>query len=164
MKKCVQRNFENEVMFLSGEEKKGQLIISKTCLDDIGRGEKVLHNTIPLTNETSLRHASLVLRRMILDHTENSSPLPWPPTVESLEKRLASAPELLLRFFKAVLEPENTHHVTSESTARLAESFAQDLMFAISKGTFLTLKHTPVGLGLHNMVGQKLPIIILSQL
>ena len=81
MKKWVKRNFEHEVMFLSGEEKKGQLIISKTCLDDIGRGVKVLHNTVPLTNETSLRHASLVLRRMILHHTENSSPLPWPPRV-----------------------------------------------------------------------------------
>ena len=41
MKKWVKRNFEHEVMFLSGEEKKGQLIISKTCLDDICRGEKV---------------------------------------------------------------------------------------------------------------------------
>ena len=50
MKKWVKRNFENEVMFLRGEEKKGQLITSKTCLDDIGRGEKVLHNTIPLKN------------------------------------------------------------------------------------------------------------------
>ena len=37
-------------------------------------------------------------------------------------------------------------------------------MFGISRGTFLTLKHTSLGLGFHNMIGQKLPIIILSQL
>ena len=37
-------------------------------------------------------------------------------------------------------------------------------MFGISRGTFLTLKHTSRGLGFNNMVGQKLPIIILSNL
>ena len=37
-------------------------------------------------------------------------------------------------------------------------------MFGISKGMFLTLKSTFLGLGFHKMIGQKLPIIILSHL
>ena len=37
-------------------------------------------------------------------------------------------------------------------------------MFGISRGTFLTLKHSSLGLGFHNLIGQKLPIIILSHL
>ena len=49
---------------------------------------------------------------------------------------------------KIILKPDESHNVTAESTMRLAESFAQDLIFGISKGTFLTLKHTSVGLGL----------------
>ena len=163
-KKWVQRNFGKEVLFLSTEENKGQMIMSTTCLEDVSRGEKVLYNTVPLNNDTSLRHAAQVLRRIILEYTETAEPLPWPPTVESLEKRLSSSPSLLLEFFKTILEPENTHHLISEHATRLAESFAQDLMFGVSKGTFLTLKHTSVGLGLHNMIGQKLPIIILSHL
>ena len=163
MKRWIQRNFES-ILFLSGEDNTGQLIMSKECLHDISQGEKVFYNTVPLTDQTSLRHAALILRKMILEHAETSDPLPWPPTVESLEKRLATAPDLLMKFFKTILEPENSHKVTSDSTGRLVSSFAQDLMFAVSKGTFLTLKHTSVGLGLHNMVGQKLPIIILSHL
>ena len=110
----------------------------------------------------ALHHAATVLRRLILEHTENAESLLSPPTVESLKKRLASTPALLLKFFTNILTPEHTYHLISESTTRLVESFAQNLMFGISRGTFLTLKHTSLGLGFHNMIGQKLPIIILS--
>ena len=164
LKKWVERNYGKDIVFLSSEENKAQMLMSKQCLEDVSRGEKVLFNTVPLSEETSLRHAANILRRMVLQHTETAESLPWPPTVESLEKRLSSSPTLLLEFFKNILEPEDSHHLTSESATRLAESFAQDLMFGITKGTFLTLKHTALGLGLHNMVGQKLPIIILSRL
>ena len=84
--------------------------------------------------------------------------------MESLKERLKSTPKLLIEFFKLLLSPEDSHHITADSTERLAESFAQDLLFGITKGIFLTLKHTSIGLGLHNMVDQKLPILILSRL
>ena len=77
--------------------------------------------------------------------------MPWLPTVESLKARLASTPKLLLHFFKVLLT--ESHHTTSESIS---------LLFAITKGKFLTLRHTCIGLGLHNMTGKKLPIVILS--
>ena len=47
---------------------------------------------------------------------------------------------------------------------RLTDSFSQDVVHAVSKGKFLTPKHTSVGLGLHSMTGQKLPIAILARL
>ena len=37
-------------------------------------------------------------------------------------------------------------------------------MYAVSKGEFLTLKHASVGLGLHSLTGQKLPLQVLSRL
>ena len=98
------------------------------------------------------------------EHTENTESLPWPPTGKSLQKRLAFTPALLQEFFRSILASEDTYHLTAKSTKRLTEFFAQDFMFGISRGTFLTLKHTCLGLGFHNMVGQKLPIIILSHL
>ena len=73
MKRWVQRNFENRMVFLSGGGKTGQLIMSTQ------------YNTVPLSDQTSLRHAGLVLRKMINEHIENCEPLPWPPTVESLK-------------------------------------------------------------------------------
>ena len=164
LKSWVERNYGNKIVFLSTESSKGQLIMSKKCLEDVSRGEKVLYNTAPLNDDIALRHAATVLRCLILECTENTESLPWPPTVESLPKRLASTPALLLEFFRSILASEHTHHLTAESTAQLAESFAQDLMFGISRGTFLTLKQSSLGLGFHNMIGQKLPIFILSHL
>ena len=132
--KCrVERNYGNKVVFLSTESNKGQLIMSKKCLENVSRGEKVLYNTVPLNDVIALRHAAAVLRCLILEHNENAESLPWPPTVESLQKRLASTPALLLEFFRSILAPEHTHHQTAESTTRLAESLAQDSMFGISR-------------------------------
>ena len=164
MKSYLQRKYGNKIVFLSTESNKGQLVMSIKCLEDVSRGEKAVYNAVPLNDDTALCHAANVLRRMIIEYTDGAESLPWPPTVESLEKRLASTPTLLIEFFRTLLAPEHSHHVVAESTKRLAESLSQDLIFAITKGTFLTFKHTALGLGLHNMVGQKIPIVILSHL
>ena len=134
--------------------------MSKHSLVAVERGEKVVTETFPLSDDTSLNHAANVLRQIIDDYISQADDLPWPPTVESLKARLASTPKLPLHFFKVLLT--ESHHTTSESISPLAESIVQDLLFAITKGKFLTLKHTCIGLGLHNMTGKKLPIVILS--
>ena len=138
MKSYVQRKYGNKIVFLSTESNKGQLVMSMKCLEDVSRGEKAVYNAVPLNDDTALRHATNVLRRMIIEHTDGA---------ESLEKRLASTPTLLTEFFRTLLAPEDSHHVVAESTKRLAESLSQDLIFAITKGTFLTPKHTALGLG-----------------
>ena len=160
MKSWVQRNYGNYIVFLTAEVNKGQIIMSKQSLVAVERGEKVVTETFPLSDDTSLKHAANVLRQIIDDYISQADDLPWPPTVESLKTRLASTPKLLLHFFKVLLT--ESHHTISESISLLAESFVQDLLFAITKGKFLTLKHTCIGLGLHNMTGKKLPIVILS--
>ena len=72
-------------------------------------------------------------------------------------------PELLTTFFETLLSPLGAHHVTAKSTKKLAESFAKDLIFAISKGKFLTIKHTSIGLGLYSTTGMKIPLLIFSR-
>ena len=57
--------------------------MSNKSFDAVSRGEKVLFNTVPLSNDTALRHAANVLRRIILHYTEDAESLPWPPMVES---------------------------------------------------------------------------------
>ena len=63
-----------------------------------------------------------------------------------------------------MLSPASVHHGTSLTAERLIDSFSQDIMYAVSKGEFLTLKHASVGLELHNLTGQKLPLQVLSRL
>ena len=77
---------------------------------------------------------------------------------------MESMPDELTEFLRMLLSPKDSHHITSETINRHVSSFAQDLVHSISRGTFLTLKHTCVGLGLHSMTGMKIPIVILSRL
>ena len=100
MKSFIQRNYSGNVAFLSTESKKSQLVMSMSSLENVSRGKKTLFNAVPVSDKTTLRHASNVLRKMIIDSVDD---LPWPPTVESLEKRLESTPALLIQFFKMLL-------------------------------------------------------------
>ena len=63
-----------------------------------------------------------------------------------------------------MLLTSESSHKTTETSARLPESFAQDVIFAISNGKFLTLKYTALSIGLHSITGLKIPIIMLSRL
>ena len=164
MKSWLTRTYKDSVVFLQTEINKGQFVMSKDSFTSVGNGGVVTSEMFPLSDDTTIRHAANTLRAIIDKYTSGVAELPWPPTVESLKNRLMETPELLITFFETLLLSLGAHHVTAESTKRLAESFAQDLIFAISKDKFLTLKHTSVGLGLHNMTGMKIPLIILSQL
>ena len=78
MKSFIQRNYSGNVAFLSTESKKSQLVMSMSSLENISRGKKTLFNAVPVSDKTTLRHASNVLRKMIIDSVDD---LPWPPTV-----------------------------------------------------------------------------------
>ena len=55
-------------------------------------------------------------------------------------------------------------HGSSERIQRLIRSFSCDLVHGVTAGKILTLKHYLVGLGFHNMGGQKLLVQILNLL
>ena len=52
----------------------------------------------------------------------------------------------------------------TENLSRLIDSFTADLVNAVSKGKIITPKHYLVGLGIHNMTGQKTPVQIMNKL
>ena len=66
--------------------------------------------------------------------------------------------EFLLNLFHC-----NTHHVPGEEVKRYASSFAQDMVHAVSRGKFMTAKHTLIGTALHSLTGQKSPIKVLDR-
>ena len=48
-----------------------------------------------------------------------------------------------------------------ENISRFIESFCADLIHVVSKGNVMTPKHYLLGLGIHNMTGQKTPVQVL---
>ena len=51
----------------------------------------------------------------------------------------------------------------SDTVNRYIDSFCSDIMYAVSKGKFLTYKHVAMALALHSATGQKLPITLLHR-
>ena len=159
LKERLTKSFGDQIVFLQAEYHISQVVISKECLHN-----QMISGSSTRIQQSALKRAASFLQESVLSFLEEADPLPWPPTVESLVSRERQYPELLQLFFKELLSFKGSHHVTAERVDRLTDSFCQDVIHAVSKGKFLTLKHASLGLGLHSMTGQKLPITILARL
>ena len=116
------------------------------------------------SESNTIKKAAVILREAVKKTIDGSEALPWPPAIESLRKDDRNAPDILKLFYENLLSPASVHHGTSLTAEHLIDSFSQDIMYAVSKGELLTLKHASVGLGLHSITGQKLPLQVLSRL
>ena len=58
----------------------------------------------------------------------------------------------------------STHNTPGDDVCQYADSFPEDLVYAVSRGDFLTEKHVVLGTGLHSLTGQKTPIKRLGRL
>ena len=59
---------------------------------------------------------------------------------------------------------EKSQFCPNKRIDRLINSFSADLINAISKDKIVTPKHYLVGLGIHNITGQKVPVQVMSRL
>ena len=118
-----------------------------------------LSSTIEFSNEFFIQKAAKILRKTILLKIINASDLPWPPNVESLQRKSRDHPAILKQLYVNLLCDDYNHHKTSEEL-KIAWIILVDIMYAASKGKFLTFKHVARALGLHSATGQKLSITL----
>ena len=120
------------------------------------------------TKETSrcntVKRAAAILREDVTNVINEASTLPWPPTIESLKSDDRNPSGTLALFYNHLLSAANSHHAVSSTTERYVTPFSQDVMHTVLHGDFVTLKHATMGLGLHSLTGQKLPLVVLSRL
>lgn len=159
LKARLLKKYGDCLLFISTEYHTAQIVISRECLET-----QTISKSLEFSENYAVKRTASLLRDVVLKFVEKSSSLPWPPTIESLMSRERESPALLQLFVNVLLSPTDSHHAVREMTRRLKDSFSQDLIHALSKGTFVTLKHASLGLGLHSLTGQKLPLTILSRL
>ena len=87
------------------------------------------------------------------------------PTIESVTEEYGKPPASVELFLSCLLK-DNEVSIARMGTLRLGtvDSFTADFVHAISKGKVITPKHYLVGLGIHNMTGQKTPVQIMNKL
>ena len=158
LKTRLLEKYGDDPLFISHVKQSPQLVISKKCLKT-----QTMSRVLGSSKSNTLKKTTVILREAVKKTVDESEALPWPPTTESLRKDDRNAPDILKLFNENLLSPASVHHGTSLTAERLTDSFSQDIMYAVSKGEFLTLKHASVGLGLHSLTGQKLPLQVLSR-
>ena len=153
LKQKIVEAFPEKLLFLTIDGKSPQVVVSS---------EGIYSKNMMGCNEALLQEAAKYLQSEVLAY-ENSLPeLPWPPQIDTLVERSELIPSSLINFLNILLK--STNHPNSEKVSRMVTSFSQDLIHGISRGRVVTLKHFLLGLGLHNITDQKLPIQILANL
>ena len=145
--------YPEQLYFLTVDGKTPQLIVSK---------EGISSNNLMHTKECLLHNAAKALCQDILDFESSLPDLLWPPQVETLKEQMESMPKSLTDFLSTLLIYPG--HISASSTNCFIESFSQDLINGVTRGRVTVLKHFILGVGLHNITGQQLPIRILSHL
>ena len=105
-------------MFLTPSDNERQVIVSKKLLNDVSSGVKTVKRAACSSGESFIKKAASLLNQIVVvGHTSNAEPLPWPPTVESLQKPLEEMPSLLTKFFELLIQ--SCHNRDSISTCRI---------------------------------------------
>ena len=115
-----------------------------------------------------LENVARRIRNDLLNYCERIGQNSWPPTIESITEEYGSPPASVELFLTYVLKDNDvSKRQKGDNTcilSRLIESFTADLVSAVSKGKVTTPKHYLVGLGIHNLTGQRAPVEIMNKL
>ena len=109
-----------------------------------------------------IKQAADYLRNDILDYAKRIPKLTWPPNVEELNSEEQNLPECITSFISRLLTRSDQKQY--ESTSRLIQSYSSDLVYGVTRGKDTTAKHFLLGVGLHNITGQKKPVEINQRL
>ena len=153
--KRIENEFGDKIVSIAYNEP--QIVVSRSVLEDTCASNFIKKNKKFILKE-SARH----LRSDITEMISKAPELPWPPTTEALPWPDRQPPESVKEFFRSVLH--SAHHTPGDDVCQYVESFSQDLVYAVSRGDFLTEKHVILGTGLHSLKGQKTPIKLLRRL
>ena len=156
VKQMLLKEFKEELLFVTVSINEAQVVISKNVLTATTK-----NSFLRVNKKYVIKEAAEAIRDDIQSHIQSAPDLPWPPTVEALQSKERQGPESLTNFLLRVIKKSD--HNPSEDVKRYAESIAQDVVHAYTKGKFLTCKHILLGCGLHSITGMKKPIEILAK-
>ena len=153
MKSRIQLQFPEKLLFVSISKTNSEVVISKDGINS---------HTLLNSPDIIIKEAAELLRSDILDYASNMPKLDWPPYFEDLRSESTQPPLLLTLFLSQLLD--SSGHSESNTVKRLVESYSSDLIHGVTKGKVITAKHFLLGLGLHNLTGQKKTVQILNRL
>ena len=116
---------------------KGELVYSA----EIDEGQAIaLAFELVSSDEKFLEEAALITKRHINTSKHLSSEMPWPPSKHWLLSAERKPPPILKDILSFVISGKSQQH-NSCKTARLVDSLAQDICYAVTHGEWVMPKH-----------------------
>ena len=85
---------------------------------------------------------------------KKASQLAWSPSVDELETKSREPPAELTAFLSNFLI-DDSHHSVGSTKSCVVRFIADDIIYNVSNGSFLTVKQCTLGLGIQSMTRQK---------
>lgn len=89
--------------------------------------------------------------------------VPWPPNTEELSKESWKPPASIYTFLKALFKHKEYNYITTVQN-RWIDSFAHDLVYGITNGQTMQLKHFLLATGLHDLTDSRKVVDIVHRL
>ena len=117
-----------------------------------------------VASETALLDKAAALLSDSIICSYNASPsLPWPPSADDMQT--ISPPELVTNFLCRVIAGQNVPKTRyGTKVKQTAESLAEDLCYATTRGKWAMPKHVELALSLHHLTGSAEIITLLNRL
>ena len=153
LKNRIPSAYTEKLFFLRLDQKMAEVVVSS---------EGVKPHYVFNDHDQIIKQAADHLRNDILEYAKRIPELNWPPCLDELNSQERLPPDCLTVFITHLLIGSDQQN--SESVGRLIQSYASDLIYGVTRGNIITAKHFLLGLGLHNMTGQKKPVEITHHL
>ena len=154
LKDRIVDRFGDQICFLTSSRNKPEIIV---C------AEYFTSDSVHYDSIHTIQHAAKLLQKDIFDKFKETPQPTWPPTATELQSDKFTPPSSLILFMKALLTFSKTSIEKSANISRLAESFAQDIVYGVTRGKVLQVKHFLLALGLHNLSGSRKVIDLVNK-
>ena len=109
-----------------------------------------------------VQQVASIIRDDILEYCKDLPDVGWPPNISELSSVEREYPQLVNLFLTKLLKSSEHDGRKSDGVSRLIGSYSAYLIHGVSRGQVVTEKHFLMGLGLHNITGQKKVVEVLN--
>ena len=144
MKSRLERHLGESICFITVEYYEVQIINSTEYIH-----EEKLSSYIEFSNNRILVLAARIIRKSVDEMIKKASQLSWPPSVDELESKYREPPAEPTVFLSKLLI-DDSHYSIGSTKSCVVRSIANDIIYNVSSGGFLTAKQCVLGLGIHS--------------
>ena len=126
LKARIIEGFPDQLYFLPVDGKTPQVVVSQ---------KGIAETTTLQDKEILIKQTASLLRNYIKDYMKSLEDTPWPPTIESLTRKIPTSVKLFMD--KLLTSPGHD----SDMAECLSLSYTRDLIHGVTRGKVIALKH-----------------------